>query len=259
MNVNEAYKAGNLALALSLSAQEVKQKPKDVAARVLFAELCCIAGDLERADKQLQTLLTLSPELAFTTSNWRQLIRAAYSRANVYHEGEVPTLIAEVTPAIEVALAQLVALRSNDKSAMDETLNQSVNTPSATHFAINGAVCFEFRDLDDVNANILEFLGTNGKYFWVDLCQVESITFEKPQRPLDLLWRKCNLTISNGSDGVVFMPTVYPFTQEDPECLLGRSTAWQNQLGCELGSGLREFLVNDDVLSVMELESIARA
>ncbi|BFM08566.1 type VI secretion system accessory protein TagJ [Halioxenophilus aromaticivorans] len=258
MNPKQAYQDGDLSQAMTLAAEVVKQNPSDVTARVFFAELCCIVGDLERADKQLQTLITLAPELVLTASNWRQLIRAAYARNSVYQEGATPTLVAPPSPDVERALHQLVALHNNflETETTDSDENSS---PANVVFTVNQSSTAALRDLDDLNADILEFLGTNGNYFWVELSQIESLHLETPERPLDLLWRKCRLITNGGSDGVVFMPTIYPNTSDDTQQLLGRSTDWVNRNGLELGLGLREFLVGDEVLSIMDLKSLVRA
>ena len=259
MTPQQAYKAGDLSQAMTLAIETVKHNPSDIGARVFFAELCCIVGDLERADKQLQTLLTLAPELGLTASNWRQLIRAAFARTAVYREGATPTLVSPATPAIELALANLLAIRDNQTAPIGDNTGAADQPQMVANLQVNGKPVQIMRDLDDINATVLEFLGSNGNYFWVDLNQVESLTFEPPQRPLDLLWRKCNLTIASGSDGVVFMPTIYPHTLDDSQQLLGKSTAWHNRSGLELGLGLREFLVDDDILSVMEIDSITQS
>lgn len=257
MTPQQAYQSGNLSQALTLAMEVVKQNPSDVGARVFFAELCCIVGDLERADKQLQTLLTLSPELALTASNWRQLIRAAYSRNGVYREGETPTLIAPATPAIELALSQLVALRDGDETAIQAGIGKSEQL-AASNVIVNGKQASDIRDLDDVQTTVFEFFGTNGNYFWIDINQIEHLQFETPERPLDLLWRKCSLTVTSGSEGVVFMPAIYPNTTDDSQQLLGRSTDWKNHLGLELGLGLREFWVDDEVINIMDLNTLTR-
>lgn len=258
-SARDAYQSGDLTSALSLAVSAVKENPSDETSRIFLAEVCCVVGDLERADKQLQTLLTLSPELAITASNWRQLIRAAYSRKSVYEEGETPTLIGPATPAIELALSQLIALRGNDEQTLQASTQTTAELELSTGLTINGEKLELQRDLDDINAQVFEFLGSNGKYFWVDFSQIERIEFSAPERPLDLLWRKCSISTKAGSDGVVFMPTIYPTTSDDPLQLMGRQTAWQTHSGLELGNGLREFLVGEEAVSILDIKLIERA
>lgn len=258
MTAHEAFQQGDLTTALTLAADAVKAKPSNAASRIFLAELCCIVGDLERADKQLQTLITLDPESALIASNWRQLIRAAYARNAVFNDSEVPTLIGPATPAIEIALKQLVAVREGDDTAAPALLEQAQAAVLTSDLLINNQPVEVFRDLDDINAQVFEFLGTNGNYFWIDVRQIKNLEFAAPERPLDLLWRKCTIATDSGSDGVVFMPSIYPRTQDDSRQLLGRHTDWQDCNGFELGLGLREFLVDDEVMSVLDLQTIAR-
>ena len=52
----EAYKAGRLADATAAAIEQVRNHPADRGKRFFLAELFLFAGDLERADKQLDVL-----------------------------------------------------------------------------------------------------------------------------------------------------------------------------------------------------------
>ncbi len=251
-----AFKSGDLATAIQLSAQEVKRHPKEPQYRAFLAELCCMAGDYERADQQLQTLLTLNPDLLLTINTWRQLIRSAYARRNTYENASAPDLLAGSSPAVESALSLLLAKINGDAETVQDILaNREQQTESPT-FTVNGASENSLRDLDDINAFVFEFLSPNGDYYWVDALHIEKLTLSKPKRTLDLLWRECDLTLTNGKSGTLFLPTIYPEVIDDNTALLGRSTHWQNHYGCEVGVGLREFLVGEHCFAVFDLESL---
>ena len=62
----------------------------------------------------------------------------------------------------------------------------------------------------------------------------------------------------DGQEGVVYMPTVYPWTAKDmPNPLrLGRGTEWQDDSGLVRGLGMREFLIGEEAKTLAELTEI---
>lgn len=248
---SQCYKNGDIETAIQLLKQQVKQSPSDLQARVFLSELLCLNGDLLKADGQLQSLVVTAPDMMLLVSNWRQLISAAYVREAVYRREATPTLIADATPGIKSAMAKLL---SNQNEAGADS--QAQKSKDKGLLLVNGEPSEVLLDLDELQGPVLEFLGTNGDYFWIDISQVVSLICHKPERPLDLLWRKCELVTTTGSEGVVFMPAIYPLESSDMQCKLGRATDWRELDGLQRGMGLREFLVGDQFLNVHDLESI---
>ncbi|MDO6421796.1 type VI secretion system accessory protein TagJ [Saccharophagus degradans] len=253
---SEEYSAGNIQAALTAIAEEIKASPSDAKKRAFFVELLCIAGEYERADQQLNTLVVLDPQSAITVGTWRQLIRAAQSRMDVYQKNAVPDVIDQPTPVIARSLELLVALNADDATQAAAALEQLEKVAKPLCLNVNGKAVEHWRDLDDVNAYVLELLGTNGKYFWIDYAQIESIEFDQPARPLDMLWRKVTITLNNGSVGEAFVPAVYPYKAEDDAAKLGRLTQWHEQCGLSRGEGLRTWLLGDEALTVFEVNNI---
>ena len=83
----ELYQAGQLDEAMEASLALVKASPADVGLRFQLAELSCIAGDLDRADRQLDTVTNQDPKAAVGAALLRQLIRAELSRRECFFEG----------------------------------------------------------------------------------------------------------------------------------------------------------------------------
>jgi len=254
----EYYQEGNLTAAIEAIADEIRNEPNNANKRAFLVELLCFQGDFERADKQLNTLVTLETQAALMVGTWRQLIRAAQLRQDVYDSGCIPDVIEVPTPAIENALALSVALR-DDKATDITALIAGIDEKAvAAQYRINDNNVQDWRDLDDMNASILEVLASNGKYFWVDFSQVVELQFSAPERPLDLLWRKANITLTNGTEGEVFIPAMYPLAEDsDDATKLGRKTQWVEHNGLVRGQGLRTWLVGDEALSIMEFETMS--
>src|SRR5580765_4723217 len=95
MNSSELYQVGKLTEAIAAANDEVKKRPTDPACRGLLTELLCFAGDLDRADKQLDVIVAQDPQALPGISLFRQLVRAEMARQQFYQEGRLPEFLAK--------------------------------------------------------------------------------------------------------------------------------------------------------------------
>jgi type VI secretion system protein ImpE len=117
----------------------------------------------------------------------------------------------------------------------------------------------DFRDADDLCSGFFEVLTTTGKCFWVPTERVALVEFHAPERPRDLFWRRASMSVRDGPDGDVYIPTIYVGDQaEQPDPIrLGRATDWVGGEGAPMrGLGQRVFLVGDEGRGVMELTTL---
>jgi len=71
------------------------------------------------------------------------------------------------------------------------------------------------------------------------------------------LWRRAHLSITDGPDGEVFIPAIYYSKDASPEHRLGHMTDYDStEGGPAFGRGLREFLLGEQVRSILELGRI---
>jgi len=252
------FRAGRLADAVAAANGAVKAAPADLAARVLLAELLLFAGNLERADVILDAAADIDPQAAVVVAEFRQLLRAETARRQLRRDGRLPEFLGEPTPSLQAALAAQVALRAGDAAAAAaQTAAQEAARPRAA--GRHDGVAFEdFRDACDLHAGFFEVLTTTGKYFWIPTERVLSAEFHPPARPRDLAWRRVTMSVSEGPDGVVYVPTIYG--NEAPDMAeplrLGRETDWQEQDGLVRGVGQRVFLVGEDARTIMEIGTL---
>jgi type VI secretion system protein ImpE len=258
----EALKLLNQGLldeAIDAAREVVKENPMLVEAREIFAELLCLKGDLERADKQLETIVIQQPQASITAVLLRQLIRGELARRECWNEGRVPEFVGQPDWVCKQTLEAWVAMRDQ---AFGESLRRLEEIEEQQPM-IEG-VCddqpFEgFRDMDDTCLAIFEVLTSTGKYFWIPFSQVEQIEFAPVVRPRDLIWRQCQMSVQDGPDGVVYMPVLYQATStsDDLSLKLGRSTDWRVEDEHPIiGVGQRVFAVGDRELGILEIEKI---
>ena len=257
------FQAGQLDQAVEASLQQVKKNPSDAAARYMLAQLSCIAGDLDRADRQLDTVSTQDTQTALRVALVRQLVRAELSRRECYSEGRVPEFIGEPSEKLQGRLRALAAIRDGDTAEAARIVGEDQPSPLAGPLEVNGTKVNEIRDLDDLLAPLLEVHTATGKYFWIEWNQILSVEMHPPETPLDLLWRQATVSIESGPDGDVYLPAVYLEPSgnysDDAQFRLGRGTDWVDEGdGIVRGRGQKTLLVGDEDLPIMQLESIQR-
>ncbi|MCS7466685.1 tetratricopeptide repeat protein [Stieleria sp. ICT_E10.1] len=260
----ELYEAGRLDEAVDASLAMVKAKPADVGLRFQLAELSCIAGNFERADKQLDTVTNQDPQAAIGAALLRQLVRAELARRECFFKGRVPEFLGEPSDKLKAHLQALTLYRSGDVSAAAAALQPMAEIANLNQpIEVNGNEVDEIRDLDDLLSPVLEVHTTTGKYFWVDWNQILEMEIHPPKRPFDLLWRQASLSIESGPDGEVYLPAIYLEPEEDgptdANLQLGRGTDWADSgQGIVRGRGQKMLLAGDQDLPIMELQTIRR-
>jgi type VI secretion system protein ImpE len=259
MSATDLFRDGQLDEALAAAADAVKKAPTDPAARLLLAELLCFTGDLERADNHFDALTGAEPQLMTWALSSRQILRAEQARRDFYASGRVPTLLAPAEGAVRHLLEASVQARGGDgpgAAALAERAEAERVHPRGNHA---GLPFEDFRDLDDLTASVLEVLTSKGDYYWIPLDRVESIEFQPPARPRDLIWRRASLVVRDGPDSEVFIPALYAGTssESDDTLRLGRQTDWRGGDGTPVrGVGQRTFLVGDVDVPILELTDL---
>ena len=259
MNAKELYEAGNLTEAVTAATDEVKRKPTDINARAMLAEFLSFAGQLERADKALDVISTQDPQAAVGVALFRQLIRAEQARAQFFSEGRVPELLSDPSAVIKAHLEASVCIRDGEPEKAAQLLGAAEAERVHVSGTADGLAFDDFRDADDLTSAFIEVLTSTGKYYWVPMEKIQEIELRKPKRPRDLLWRPAAMTVQDGPEGEVFLPTLYAGSHEadDDRVRLGRYTDWLGGEGSPVrGQGLRTFLVGEEGKTLLELEHV---
>jgi type VI secretion system protein ImpE len=262
MNAREYYQAGQLKEAIAAMLAEAKQHPTDTARRWFLCELLCFSGELDRLDKQLDTIGSQDAEAMVGVSLFRQLLRAEEARQQFYTDGRLPEFLDLPSPTLKLYLEASIRLREGKGKEAAELLAQAEQQRVKPSGTCNGQPFTDLRDLDDLTAPIFEVLTSTGKYYWIPVERVESVEFHAPERPRDLCWRRAHMIVRGGPDGEVYLPAVYSGTQTEANDVLrlGRATEWRGSAGEPIrGIGQRTFLVGEESFPIMELKEITIA
>ncbi len=257
----EAFKAGDLAAAVTAAQGAVKAAPRDSGARWLLAELMLFAGDAERADRMLDAAVLDDPSPAVL--EFRKLLRAEVVRQQVWNDGRAPKFSGDdATDAQKAAVRASVLARAGaaEEAAAEALVAEEARTPVAgeAELADGRVIAFDdFRDADDLMAPMVEVLTTAGDHILVPTDRLVLLEFEPPRRPRDLAWRRTTIELKDGTEGVVYMPSLYagPPGQPDP-IRLGRVTEWSEGPGPVRGHGQRLFLIGEEAVALADIAAI---
>lgn len=257
MNALEAFNVGSLEEALEISKQEVKSNPTDVAKRNTFCEMLCWSGDLERADKQLDTLMMQDPSAAMGLALFRQLIRAEMSRQECFQKGRAPELLHEVDEVTRLQIDLLLCMREGQAARALELVAEIDEKRPKVVGTCDGEAFDDIRDLDDSCATFAEVLTSTGKYYWVPFEKIDLISLQPIERPRDLLWRRAHMIVRGGPDGEVYLPLNYAKSlgSDDKQLCLGRATDWTGGEDEPVqGLGRRLWLIGENDKTLLQVE-----
>lgn len=261
--VGDALRTGDIAGALAAATAAVKAAPTDADARWLMAEMLLLTGDAERADRMLDAAALHEPNPAVL--EFRKLLRAEVLRVQVLRDGRAPKYQGDdATPAQQAALRSRMLLRLGDVEAANaaaaeiETLRAPA--PGRLEGADGSSVAFDdLRDADDLLSAEIEVLTTAGDHLLVPVSRIRSLAFDAPRRTRDLVWRRCEIDLKDGTEGVVYLPAIYVGSaiETEPALLMGRETQWTEPVdGPVRGRGQRMLLVGEQVLPFTVLNTV---
>lgn len=259
MNAKEYFQEGQLDEAVAAVTAEVKANPSNLDGRWFLTELLCFKGDFDRADKQLDILLTQAPEAALNTALFRQLLRAEVSRREFFTHGRVPEFIDGATAALQLHLEAALCLREGNSVEATRLLAQAEQQQPTVRGECNGEAFEGIRDCDDLTASFLEVLTSNGKYYWVPWERIETIEFRAPETPRDLIWQRVHLIVRSGPDGEVYLPVLYYGSDQASTSglKLGRATDFlEESSGLVRGVGQRTIWCGEVDCPILEMKTL---
>lgn len=259
MDARSLYDQGKLSEAIAKLNEEVANNPTDMNQRGFLAVLLCFAGNLDRADKQLNSMSKLDPTAEVGISLMRQLLRAEEARQQFFVEGRLPEFLGQPSACTQLHLQASVAIREGNAAEANTLLQEAEQLRGETAGCAAGAAFADFRDADDLIGGHFEVLTSTGKYYWIPIERFQEIQFHAPERPRDLLWRRASVTVQDGPTGDIYFPTIYaPLDPESPEALrLGRATEWLGADGEPVrGAGLRTFVAGEEACTILELSEL---
>src|ERR1700736_4212234 len=122
MNAGELFKSGKLQDAIDFQVKEVKSNPADQAKRLFLFEMLAFAGELDRAQRQIDALKFEEMEVETAALNYRKLLDAERARRRLFQEGLQPQSLADFPEHVRLRPEAVNRLRENRPAEAVEVL-----------------------------------------------------------------------------------------------------------------------------------------
>jgi type VI secretion system protein ImpE len=110
-----------------------------------------------------------------------------------------------------------------------------------------------------LTSSFFEAFTTTGKYFWVPFERVGRVTLYPTESPLDVLWRRCQIEVRGGTNGIMYLPELYVDSarSEDESLRVGQGTEWLGSEGEPVrGVGHRILAVDDEARPLVKIDAL---
>jgi type VI secretion system protein ImpE len=240
VTAQELFQAGRLGDAVQAMTAEVKANPTDVERRYRLFAFLCFAGELERADRQLDALGAQDPKLEMSSRVYRNLLASEMMRRQAFEAADAPMLPPGAPDHATMRKEALEAIRAKDSAAAARLLDSAAAVSPDLAGTADGRRFTSLRDADDLLASVLEVYA-GGRYLWLPFERIRTLSFTAPKHVLDLLWASATLEDADGTSASIHVPALYPgsFASGVDPIRLGRATDWNGSGGVQRGCGQR--------------------
>lgn len=257
-DADELFRQGDLDGARAALVEGVRSAPSDAKARMFLFQLLAIAGEWDKARKQLTTLAQLSPEAQMLSVAYGQAIDAEAERARVFAGETRASLLVDsewarpIPEAIEHFAHGRVA---EGEAARDAAFDAAPETSGE----LDGVAFDWIADADSRFGPTFEAI-VAGRYGLVPFDVVVSVTSEGPKDLRDILWYPVQIAFKSGQSIAAMLPTRYPGSEgsADVQERLARATGWTDTDWGQSGSGQHIWALSGgedrDLLSVRSLK-----
>ena len=216
---------------------KIRTKPDSLPLRVHLAQLSMLTGNWSRAVAQLQTAATLGAAAIPMAQMYREAIRCELQREKVF-AGELPPQTIGEPDTWFATLSQSLASRGKDDALADALMREAFDAAPTTSFVLDDKPVEWLADADSRLGPVCEII-LKGQYYWLPFDHIQLLELEAPTDLRDLVWLPGRLTLRNGGQHVVLVPSRYPrsYGQADERLALASLTTWQ-AIGDDAYAGL---------------------
>ncbi|MEM6489308.1 MAG: type VI secretion system accessory protein TagJ [Pseudomonadota bacterium] len=251
-------RAGDPKGALQALQASVRAKPQDATLRIFLFQLLAVLGDWQRAVTQLKLCAELDEDATPMAQTYREGIICEVFREKVFAADTVPLMFGEPLDWAALMLEALERLKAGEAEAAAGLRARAFDIAPATPGRINGEPFAWIADADPRLGPMLEVI-VNGRYFWMPFSAIAKLEIDQPADLRDFVWTPAMLTLQNGGEFVVLIPTRYAGTTAaaDPQALMARVTTWDDA-GSDtfIGTGQRLLTTDQNDYALMDVRTI---
>ena len=253
----EALKEGNFDAALSAAKIAVRDDPGEPEARAQLFQIFCLNGEWDRADAQLEALLTSSQAQAPIWKQFQILIKLEKQRQEAHATSTAPAIVGDPEDWMAGFAKAFELHMSGDVAGGAVLREEALADASAAPGKIDDQEFEWVMDGDARYGPMLEaFLPTEGDYCWVPFTALTSLRIEKPSQLNHFIWAPAHFTWRDGRVLHGYVPVRYVGSEnsENREHTMARGTDWVDA-GSDVftGMGQRVLMSSDDDFPILDL------
>ena len=222
-------------------------------------QLLAVAGEWDKAKKQLQALAQLSPEAQMLSVAYGQAIDAEATRCAVLAGAQRIEVLANAD-GWAGQLAEAIELLAKGEvqagiAARDAAFDAAPDAPGS----FNGEAFEWIADADSRFGPAIEVI-IAGRYGLLPFDALDKIKCDGARDLRDLVWLPVQLAMRSGQSIAAFLPSRYPGTESSTAAAeqLARATSWRASEWGEVGQGQRLWTLSNGedhgILSLKLLE-----
>ena len=257
VNADDLLRAGDLDGARAALVETVRSEPTNVQARMFLFQLLAVAGEWDKARRQVSTIAQMSGEAQMLAMAYGQAIDAEVERAQVF-AGTARARQHIASPWVE-GVIDAIEHFANGRVAEGEAAREAAfDAAPETPGEMDGEAFDWIADADGRFGPCFEVI-INGKYGIQAFDQVERITSEGTRDLRDIVWYPVQIAFKSGQSVAAMMPVRYPGseTAESVPERLGRATSWVDRDWGQVGVGQHLWSLSNetdrDLLSLRKL------
>lgn len=258
MQAQDFLKEGDLSGALSTAMQAVRDDPSKAENRTLLFQLLSIAGDWDRSLTQLNVAGELDASAIPMVQTYQEALGCEALRERVFAGSRSPLVFGDPEQWIALAL-ESVKLSGQGMHKEASTLReQAYELAPGVPGTINGEAFAWIADADSRIGPFVEAI-IDGKYYWVPMHRIASMTIEAPEDLRDLVWIPAQFSWANGGQSIALLPVRYPdtHTSSNDSLRLSRRTEWdEKSADTFFGVGQRMMATDQADYSLLEIREI---
>ncbi len=258
MQAQDFLKEGDLNGALSTAMQAVRDDPAKSENRTLLFQLLSVAGDWDRSLTQLNVAGELDSSAIPMVQTYQEALGCEALREQVFAGSRSPLVFGDPEQWIALAL-ESVKLSGHGKHNEASTLREQAYELAPSVPGIINGEAFEW--IADADSRIGPFVEAiiDGKYYWVPMHRIASMTIEAPEDLRDLVWIPAQFTWANSGQSIALLPVRYPetHTSSNDSLRLSRLTEWDKKASeTYFGIGQRMLATDQADYSLLDVREI---
>ena len=211
MTAEQYLRNAQLDDALKALQDQVRAQPAKAELRVFLFQLLAVMGQWSRAQNQLKVAGELDAACLPMVQTYSTALNCEALREQVFAGKTTPVVLGQPAEWVAPLILALEQDAQGNAAAAQSLRDQAFEAASAVPGKLDETPFAWLADADPRLGPVLELI-VNGRYVWLPMENIASLSVEAPSDLRDLVWLPAQLTLTNGGSTVALIPSRYPGT-----------------------------------------------